>query len=132
MGTKTTSPALKTDDSAPDLCHPAPEFRAALINHSWATLPTFWQGAAPELSTVEQLEAATKFSMVVVTLHHGRIADAIAACRRVKLAAPSVSCLMYWTAEASGSYLVCDGSDRAVSSSAIYAQDNVARRHARV
>jgi hypothetical protein len=95
--------AWKTDDHARSYetltCAPDPEFRPELLNHSWATLPTFWQGAAPELATEAQVQAAAKFSMVVVTLHHGQIADVVAACRRVKLAAPHASCIVYWNVQ---------------------------------
>ena len=94
-----TSATLKSDDDGHDdvvTCSPDPVFQPKLLNHSWATLPTFWQGSPQELQTVAQIEEATEFSMVTVTHHHGTVAEAVDACRRVKLAKPSTSCIMYF------------------------------------
>jgi hypothetical protein len=97
------STALKTDDKGDNgndgdvaTCRPDPVFEPKLLNHSWATLPTFWQGSPEELQTAAQIEQATEFSMVTVTHHHGTVAEAVDACRRVKLAKPNCSCVMYF------------------------------------
>eukprot|EP01049_Picozoa_sp_SAG25_P017868 SAG25_NODE_4849_length_741_cov_1.121495_2_plen_161_part_00 len=78
------STALKTDDKGDNgndgdvaTCRPDPVFEPKLLNHSWATLPTFWQGSPEELQTAAQIEQATEFSMVTVTHHHGTVAEAV-------------------------------------------------------
>jgi hypothetical protein len=76
-----------------------PAFQPRLLNFSWDRLPTFWQGAPQELATPQELAAATQFSMVVVTHHHGPVDAAVAACRRVKLSAPSCNCIIYWNVQ---------------------------------
>ena len=89
---------VKSDDGAARAatCKPDPMFQPKLLNFSWDTLPTFWQGTPQQLQTAGQISMATEFSMVAVTHHHGLVDEAIAACRRVKLAKPACSCILYW------------------------------------
>jgi len=58
---------------------------------SWNTI----QGTPQQLQTAAQMKQATEVSIVVVTHHHGLVDDAIAACRRVKLAKPACSCILH-------------------------------------
>lgn len=90
--------ASESYDALP--CQQSPPFTPTLLNRSWSTLPTFWQGSAEELRTPEQIALAVSFSLVVVTVHiHDTESQAIGACERVKRAAPHRSCIMYWNVQ---------------------------------